>query len=243
MMSPPKWSLLLLGTALVNAVRDEHGSFDLDQTLLAVPSAEHASNWSAYYTTGTHFPGQGLEQAKWTAEKWKEFGIPDSQVLAFDAHLPTVIGPQRVALFQGSNLSYEAPLVDGEDEFVPAYYGYSANGNINASYVFANFGGEEDFDALEQANVSVAGKIAVIKIGDVSPYLRERGINVFRGEQIQSCVDRGVAGVLVYPDPENDGPITIANGYEAFPDGPARPPTMIERGSVALMSMSDSIMY
>ncbi|KAJ5437467.1 Dethiobiotin synthase BioD [Penicillium cf. griseofulvum] len=230
----PKWPLLLLGPILYYTFqRFKNGvDFNLDQTLLSVPSAEHARNWSAFYTTGTHLPGQGLEQAQWTEEKWKEFGLSDSQILSYDTDLPTVIGQQRVALFQDSNVLYEAPLVDGQNDpqdFAPAYFAFSTNGNISASYVFVNFGGKEDFEALARANVSVEGKIAVLKLADVSPYLLERGINIFRGEQIKNCESRGVAGVLIYPDPQNDGPITDSNGYEPFPDGPARPPTLIER--------------
>ena len=248
--SPPKWALLLLGPAIIyytfqrTCTHQGNDPFDLDQLLLSIPSAEHARNWSAFYTTGTHRPGQGLQQAQWTQKKWKEFGLSDSQILSFDADLPTVIGQQRVALLQDSNVMYEAPLVDGENDqqgFTPAYFGFSTNGNITASYVFANFGGEEDFEALTRANVSVAGRIAILKIGDVSPYLRERGINIFRGEQIKNCESRGIAGVLVYPDPQSDGPITYSNGYEPFPEGPARPPTMIERGTIGNIGMCNPV--
>jgi len=242
--SPPKWALLLLGPAILyysfqqTCTHQPSDAFDLDQILLSVPSVEHVRHWSAFYTTGTHRPGQGLQQAQWTEEKWKEFGLPNSHILSYDTDLPTVIGPQRVALLQDSNVLYEAPLVDGDqDGFTPAYFGFSSNGNITASYVFANFGGEEDFEALARANVSLAGKIAILKIANVSPYLRERGINVFRGDQIKNCENRGMVGVLVYPDPESDGPVTESNDYKPFPDGPARPPTMIERGSIGNIGM------
>jgi hypothetical protein len=47
------------------------------------------------------------------------------------------------------------------------------------SLCFANFGYEEDFEALVQANVSLTGKIAMLKIADVSPYLREKGSTFF----------------------------------------------------------------
>jgi N-acetylated-alpha-linked acidic dipeptidase len=84
-----------------------------------------------------------------------------------------------VALLHGSNVLYEAPFVNTGEEYLPAWYGFSANGNITAPYVFANFGYEEDFEALVQANVSLTGKIAMLKIADVSPYLREKGSTFF----------------------------------------------------------------
>jgi N-acetylated-alpha-linked acidic dipeptidase len=150
------------------------------------------------------------------------------------------IGLQRLALLQGSEVLYEAPLVDDpenkhgyrEGGFMPAYFGFSANANITASYVFANFGRAEDFDTLEQANVSLAGRIAVVKSTNVAPYMLLHRLVVFRGEQIQNAEERGMAGVLVYTDPGSDQPINEANGYKPYPEGPARPGTAIERGAV-----------
>lgn len=46
----------------------------------------------------------------------------------------------------------------------------------------------------------------------------------------------GAAGVLIYSDPRDDGSVTVENGYEAYPDGPARNPTSIQRGSVQFLS-------
>jgi N-acetylated-alpha-linked acidic dipeptidase len=246
--SVPKWPLLLLGPALIyNALRwtgTGRPFFDLENILLSVPSTEAVRNWSAFYTNGSHLPGQGLKQAQWTQAKWEEFGI-SSEILSYNADLPNVTGLQRVALLQGEQVLYEAPLVDGEDNkemfsFAPAYYGFSANGNITASYVYTNFGYDDDFEALLQANISLVGKIAVVKTANVSPYLRERGINIFRGLQIENCEKRGLAGVLIYPDPQNDGPIADWNGYEPYPNGPARPPSMIERGTLGSIRRLDS---
>jgi N-acetylated-alpha-linked acidic dipeptidase len=208
-------------------------AFDLDQVLLSVPSAEHARNWSAYYTTSPHFVGQGFEQAKWTERKWKEFGISNTRISSYGAEIPMPIGLQRLALLQGSEVLYEAPLVDDpenkhayrEGGFMPAYFGFSANANITASYVFANFGRAEDFDALEQANVSLAGRIAVVKSANVAPYMLLHRLVVFRGEQIKNAEERGMAGVLVYTDPGSDQPINEANGYKPYPESPARPAT------------------
>lgn len=46
----------------------------------------------------------------------------------------------------------------------------------------------------------------------------------------------GAAGCLLYSDPLEDGVITEANGYKAYPDGPARHPSSVQRGSVQALS-------
>jgi N-acetylated-alpha-linked acidic dipeptidase len=42
--------------------------------------------------------------------------------------------------------------------------------------------------------------------------------------------------VLIYSDPRDDGYVTVANGYAAYPAGPARNPTSVQRGSVQFLS-------
>ncbi|KAL6892076.1 hypothetical protein GGI43DRAFT_195312 [Trichoderma evansii] len=215
-------------------------TFNLQQTLLSVPSAEHARNWSAYYTAETHFVGQGLSQARWTEARWKEFGITNTRIDSYDAQVPVTTGHQRLALLRGNQVVYEASLVDdlttkdpaANTSFLPAYLGFSHNGNISGSYVFCNFGSEEDFQDLERANIDVKGKIGIIKLAAGSAYLRSRHLENFRGSQLANANKAGLIGVVFYTDPQNDGLISEANGYKAYPAGPARPLAAIERGTV-----------
>lgn len=241
---PPLHSLLLPVTivyliyALSPWTFQHRAHFDLKDVLLSVPSADHVRNWSAFYTTGeSHLPGQGLHQAQWTKSKWMEFGIPNTHIASYDAQLPMPTGQQRLALLRGSELLYDAPLIDDENSsqthgFVPAFYAFGASGNITASYVFANFGSEEDYAALVQANVSLGGKIALVKAADASPYLHHHGLEIRRGTQIANAAKYDLAGVVMYVDPQNDGPISEENGYQPYPDGPARPREAIERGTI-----------
>lgn len=215
-------------------------SFNLQQTLLSVPSAEYVRKWSAYYTSEAHFSGQGLSQARWTEAKWKEFGITNTRIFSYDTQLPALTGHQRLALLRGNRVIYEAPMMDdvtakgpaANTSFLPAYFGFSANGNISGSYVFCNFGSEEDFQDLERGSINVVGKIAIIKLATASPYLRFHHLEISRGAQLVNAEKAGMIGVVFYTDPQNDGSISEANGYKAFPAGPARPLAGIERGSV-----------
>ncbi|KAK3044799.1 hypothetical protein LTS18_000331, partial [Coniosporium uncinatum] len=43
-------------------------------------------------------------------------------------------------------------------------------------------------------------------------------------------------GAILFTDPIDDGNITEANGYAAYPAGPARNPTSVQRGSVQFLS-------
>lgn len=42
--------------------------------------------------------------------------------------------------------------------------------------------------------------------------------------------------MLIYSDPRDDGYVTTANNYTAYPHGPARNPTSVQRGSVQFLS-------
>ena len=146
---------------------------------------------------------------------------------------------------QREQVLYEAALVEdlalvnkpkGKEPFCPAFFGASTDGNVTAPYVFANFGAEEDYQALIQANVSFEGKIGIIKAVQISPYLALHNLSEFRGAQMQRASKMGLVGLLVYPDPQEDADIVPDNGKKPFPYGPARPETMIERGNAPMAS-------
>lgn len=113
----------------------------------------------------------------------------------------------------------------GLENRVPTFHGYSASGNVTAQYVFANFGTYQDFEDLVKADVDLEGKIALVKYG-----------RVFRGLKVKRAQELGMIGAVLYSDPQEDGEITEENGYEAYPDGPARNPSAVQRGSTQFLS-------
>ena len=114
----------------------------------------------------------------------------------------------------------------GLDNRVPTFHGYSASGNVTARYVYVNFGTYKDFEELQQANVSLEGNIAIAKYG-----------GIFRGLKVKRAQELGMVGVVLYTDPQEDGEITEANGYKTYPNGPAREPSSVQRGSTQFLSM------
>lgn len=109
---------------------------------------------------------------------------------------------------------------------IPTFHGYSASGNVTGSFVFVNYGTYHDYDDLVEAGVDLKGKIAIAKYG-----------GIFRGLKVKRAQELGMIGVVLYSDPGDDGEITEENGYEQYPDGPARNPSSVQRGSVQFLSV------
>jgi N-acetylated-alpha-linked acidic dipeptidase len=91
---------------------------------------------------------------------------------------------------------------------------------VEAEVVYANYGSPEDFEKLKQLNIDVRGKIVIVRYGQ-----NFRGVKAFVAEE------RGAAGVIIYSDPKDDG---YYRG-DAYPKGPWRPASSVQRGSVGYM--------
>ncbi|KAJ8120139.1 hypothetical protein ONZ43_g3079 [Nemania bipapillata] len=217
---------------------------ELQAILLDTPSAEKASEWSKYYTSGAHLAGQNLSQAEWTRDRWEEWGVK-SDIVAYDTYINYPL-ENRLALLKKRTAStgrdsdtwevaFEATLAEDvleEDPTtqlenrIPTFHGYSASGNVTGSFVYVNYGTFWDFEDLLRANVSLEGKIAIARYG-----------GIFRGLKVKRAEELGMIGVVMYSDPGDDGDITEENGYELYPLGPARNPSSVQRGSVQYLSI------
>ncbi|MDX2039522.1 MAG: M28 family metallopeptidase [Isosphaeraceae bacterium] len=107
-------------------------------------------------------------------------------------------------------------------EAFPAFHGYGVSGDVKAQVVYANYGRPEDFEALEKLGVDVRGRIVLVRYGEL-----------FRGLKIRNAQKRGAIGVLIYSDPMDDG---FMKG-DVYPNGPYRPGSAIQRGSVQFLSL------
>jgi N-acetylated-alpha-linked acidic dipeptidase len=97
------------------------------------------------------------------------------------------------------------------------FNGSSGSGDVTGEVVYANYGRLEDFDKLAEQHIDLHGKIVLVRYGG-----NFRGVKVYIAEQ------RGAVGVLIYSDPQDDG---FAKG-DMYPNGPWRPETGVQRGSV-----------
>lgn len=219
---------------------------ELQTILLETPQEENARKWSEYYTGGPHLAGKNLSQAIWTRDRWADFGV-ESTIVAYDVYLNYPVDHRLAFLEVDSKdvtvdladekykvkyeCSLEEDVLDEDDtsglkDRIPTFHGYSASGNVTAPYVYVNFGTWQDFEDLIAANVSLQGKIAIAKYG-----------HVFRGLKVKRAQELGMVGVVMYSDPQEDGKMTIGNGHKAYPDGPARNPSSVQRGSTQFLSM------
>ncbi|KAL2871054.1 M28 family metallopeptidase [Aspergillus lucknowensis] len=208
---------------------------ELQTLLLGTPSAAREREWSKYYTAAPHLAGKNLSQALWTKERWEEFGITDTKIVSYDVYLNYPVD-HRLALLEGNKVTFEASLEEdvleedstsGLPDRVPTFHGYSASGNVTAPFVYVNFGTYADFEDLVNANVSLAGKVAIAKYG-----------RIFRGLKVKRAQELGAVGVILYDDPQQDGEFTEENGYKPYPEGPARQPSAVQRGSTQFLSFA-----
>ncbi|KAJ9666373.1 hypothetical protein H2201_003561 [Coniosporium apollinis] len=222
----------------------------LSAILLETPKEEKAREWSRYYTSGPHLAGKNLSQAEWTRDLWKSFGIR-SDIVAYDIYV-NYPKDHRLALLEevGNEsqkgvdeekerewkIKYEASLEEdilkedgtsGLEDRIPTFHGYSASGNVTAPYVYVNYGSYQDFEDLQKANVELEGKIALIKYG-----------GIFRGLKVKRAQELGMVGAVIYSDPGDDGQITEHHGNKTYPEGPAREPSSVQRGSTQFMSFA-----
>ncbi|KAI0178528.1 Zn-dependent exopeptidase [Hypoxylon sp. FL1284] len=223
----------------------KHLTYEQLQTiLLETPSPARAAEWQQYYTAGPHLAGKNLSQAEWTRDRWEEWGIK-SDVVAYDTYINYPLD-HRLAMLEKSKsdstdeeawkVAFEATLEEdvleedptsGLEDSVPTFHGYSASGNVTGSFVYVNYGTYLDYEDLLDANVSLEGKIAVARYG-----------GIFRGLKVKRAQELGMIGCVLFTDPGDDGEITEANGYDTYPNGPARHPSSVQRGSVQFLSVS-----
>lgn len=183
------------------------------------------------YTSHEHTIGD-REALDYTVAQLKGLGFEPR----LEKYYPWVNTPvdSQVTLLEGGEVSFVASLREeclAEDNTgcdsssQPAYHGYSASGNVTASYIFANYGRLEDYKFLLQNGIDIEDKIHVIRYGRILPGLKIKNAELY-----------GSSGVLLYTDPYDDGPITKKNGCKPYPDGPARAESSIERAAVNFLS-------
>lgn len=155
--------------------------------------------------------------------------------MAYDVYINYPLD-HRLALLKDGKVHFEATLEEDvleEDpttslpDRVPTFHGYSASGNVTAQYVYVNYGTYQDFEDLREAGVELEGKIALVKYG-----------GIFRGLKVKRAQELGMIGAVIYSDPGDDGEVTEANGYKPYPEGPARNPSSVQRGSVQYLCKS-----
>lgn len=198
----------------------------LEQKFLAIPDAKLAGQELKTLTAEPHMAAtpEDRKTAEYVAQKFRAAGL-DTEIVPFRVLLnqPKVV---RVEAYNpAGNLLMSGPTreqvpgdpFDDNSRVVMPFNGSSGSGDVTGEVVYANYGRLEDFDQLAAQHVDLHGKIVIVRYGS-----NFRGVKVYIAEQ------RGAAGVLIYSDPQDDG---YYKG-DAYPIGPWRPDTGVQRGSV-----------
>jgi N-acetylated-alpha-linked acidic dipeptidase len=196
---------------------------------LSIPTPNSARAWLRTLTEEPHVAGTPADYktAVFVRDKLREWGwkadLAEYEVLL---NYPTYASLSLTRPTPQSLPCFESPLAFDKDSAslsaFPAFHGYGVSGRVTGQVVYANYGRPEDFTALDKLGVDVKGKIVLVRYGEL-----------FRGLKVLGAQKRGASGVLIYSDPADDG---YARG-DVYPQGPFRPETAIQRGSVQFLSL------
>lgn len=203
------------------------GQQKIDQTFLAVPDAKLAGEELKILTAEPHIAAspEDHKTAEYVASKFREAGL-DTDIDEYKAWINMPLSVSVQAWNADGKLLMTGPSpehVDGNDPFqndprvTPAFNGSSPSADITGQVVYANYCRPEDYDKLAEMGIDIKGKIMLCRYG-----------GNFRGVKVYIAQQRGAAGVLIYSDPADDG---YFKG-DAYPHGPWRPPTAVQRGAV-----------
>jgi N-acetylated-alpha-linked acidic dipeptidase len=227
----PAWTLAQTATPPENVFgyKDFSTQARIDQSFLAVPDAKLAGEELKKLTEAPHIAGskEDYETAVYVAAKFKAAGL-DTAIVPYKVWLNMPVAIHVEATGAGGKVLMAGPTrehVDGDrydddPRVVMPFNGSSPSGDVTADVVYANYGRPEDFQKLAQMGIDVKGKIVLVRYG-----------GNFRGVKVYIAQQKGAAGVLIYSDPADDGYYL----GDAYPNGPYRPATGVQRGSVQYM--------
>ncbi|MGA9246236.1 MAG: M28 family metallopeptidase [Silvibacterium sp.] len=209
--------------------KDFSAQSKIDQSFMAVPDAKLAGEELKTLTAAPHIAGskEDYATAEYVAEKFKAAGLETSIVpykvwmnMPKEIHVEATSADGQTLMTGPTREHADGDRYDDDPRVVMPFNGSSASADVTADIVYANYGRPEDFQKLAHLGIDVKGKIVLVRYG-----------GNFRGVKVYIAQQKGAAGVLIYSDPADDG---YFRG-DAYPNGPYRPATGVQRGSVQYM--------
>jgi N-acetylated-alpha-linked acidic dipeptidase len=208
--------------------RDTAAENATEARFLAVPDPKLAEEHLRTLTQAPHMAGTPEDKATadYVAQKFREAGL-DTEIVEYKVWMnyPSEISvditaPAGVEMHGPTREHVVGDPYDDDPRVVMPFNGMSPSGDAEAEVVYANYGTPEDFAKLEKLKIDVRGKIVLVRYGQN-----------FRGVKEFIAQEHGAAGVIIYSDPFDDG----WRRGDKYPDGPWRPDTGVQRGSVGYM--------
>ncbi|MGC2535491.1 MAG: M28 family metallopeptidase [Candidatus Sulfotelmatobacter sp.] len=208
--------------------RDAAAENATEARFLAVPDPKLAEEHLRTLTQAPHMAGtlEDKATADYVAQKFRAAGL-DTEIVEFKVWMNypleisvDVTAPAGVEMHGPTREHVAGDPYDDDPRVVMPFNGMSPSGDAEADVVYANYGTPEDFEKLEKLKIDVRGKIVLVRYGQN-----------FRGVKEFVAQEHGAAGVIIYSDPFDDG----WRRGDKYPDGPWRPDTGVQRGSVGYM--------
>jgi N-acetylated-alpha-linked acidic dipeptidase len=208
--------------------RDAAAESAQESKFLAVPDPKLAEQHLRILTQAPHVAGSPEDKATadYVAQKFREAGL-DSEIVEYRVWINypaeisvDVTAPADVHMHGPTREHVEGDSFPDDPRVLTPFNAMSPSGDAEAEVVYANYGTPEDFKKLEQLKVDVRRKIVLARYGQN-----------FRGVKAFIAQEHGAAGLIIYSDPADDG----WRRGDKYPQGPWRPESGVQRGSVGYM--------
>jgi len=215
-------------SAPIFGFRDSSVETSLEGKFLAVPDPKLAEQHLRVLTQAPHVAGSPEDKATadYVAQKFREAGLDVEMVeyrvwMNYPSEISVdVTAPADVHMHGPRREHVEGDSYADDPRVITPYNAMSPSGDAEADVVYANYGSPEDFKKLEQMKVDVRGKIVLVRYGQN-----------FRGVKAFVAQEHGAAGLIIYSDPTDDG----WRRGDKYPQGPWRPDSGVQRGSIGYM--------
>ncbi|MFL6302457.1 MAG: M28 family metallopeptidase [Candidatus Sulfotelmatobacter sp.] len=208
--------------------RDAASESAIEARFLAVPDPKLAEQHLRTLTQAPHMAGtiEDKTTADYVAQKFREAGL-DTEIVEYKVWInyPSEISvdltaPPGVEMHGPTREHVDGDPFQDDPRVVMPFTGMSPSGDVEADVVYANYGSPDDFEKIEKMKIDVRGKIVLVRYGQN-----------FRGVKAFVAQEHGAAGVIIYSDPADDG----WRRGDKYPEGPWRPDTGVQRGSIGYM--------
>ncbi|MGD0989474.1 MAG: M28 family metallopeptidase [Candidatus Sulfotelmatobacter sp.] len=195
---------------------------------LAIPDPKLAEEHLRILTQAPHMAGTPEDKATadYVAQKFRDAGL-DTEIVEYKVWINypqqisvDITAPPGATMHGPTRERVEGDPYQDDPRVVMPFNGMSPSGDAEAEVVYANYGTPDDFEKLEKLKIDVRGKIVLVRYGQN-----------FRGVKEFVAQEHGAAGVIIYSDPFDDG----WRRGDKYPNGPWRPDTGVQRGSVGYM--------
>ncbi len=221
-------SAVSAGSAPLFGFRNSSDEMAREIRFMVVPDPKLAEEHLRILTQAPHMAGTPEDKATadYVAQKFRDAGLETEIVeyrvwMNYPAEVSVdVTAPAGVTMHGPARERVSADPYQDDPRVVMPFNSMSPSGDVEAEVVYANYGTPDDFQKLEQMKIDVRGKLILVRYGQN-----------FRGVKAFVAQEHGAAGVLIYSDPADDG---WRHG-DKYPQGPWRPDTGVQRGSIGYM--------